>query len=451
VPLDSLQFVHSANLFLDRQPEEPGTFPATLQETLEDATLSSFEHVVSTCIENAVDFLLLTGNSFDESEKSLRARVALRDGFFRLACEDIRVFIMPGRTDPPEAWRTFPDLPDNVTLFLHRNEEPVAVIREGRVIATIAHLRSDESESDHSTTDPNTQPDVQSKSTRTSPFRIGISLPKSDDIETALPMEEGEQGNNLSPESLCFDRVLSLWNQEPIDYLALGGTLLRRTIVHDTGIAHHPGGTQGWDPQQTGLHGCTLVHVDANGEIQTRFVPTSIVRWEQFRLEIDPETSREQLLDNMLQMLNNLPGSPTEKIRINQWMITGSGPVFESLCDASHRTELAESVGEEASRAENPFTVHTFFPLQNHRTEPITPLQNEGSLFQEFLALLEEHQPLSQEMITVLFDEAHLPAENWTNRLRSLGRQCDLQSVEKQAEQLGMSWFSLEPSGEELP
>ena len=153
MPFESLQFVHAANLYLDRQLKGTGPVPDHLQEILEDATIGAFEQVISTCVENQVDFLLLTGNSFDEAEKSLRARVALRDGFCRLAEEHIRVFVTPGRIDSADAWRAVPRLPGNVTLLLHRCEEPVAVIRNERVIATITRLQTDSTEDRDRTTE----------------------------------------------------------------------------------------------------------------------------------------------------------------------------------------------------------------------------------------------------------------------------------------------------------
>jgi len=172
MPFESLQFVHAANLYLDRQLEGTGPVPDDYQETLEDASIGAFEQVISTCIENQVDFLLLTGNSFDEAEKSLRARVALRDGFCRLAKEDIRVFVTPGRIDPPDAWRAVPSLPDNVTLLLHRSEEPVAVIRNQKVIATIVRLQTDRTQNNGRTADHSLQHNPYAAGTRRTPFAI---------------------------------------------------------------------------------------------------------------------------------------------------------------------------------------------------------------------------------------------------------------------------------------
>lgn len=139
MPFEPLRFLHAANLCLDATLQCTIALPPDAQQDVEDATLNAFERVTAACIEKRVDFLLLTGNCFIERERSLRARLALRDGFRELDQHGIAVFVTPGELDPPEAWQAIPELPDNVTVCYPSNPEPVAVMRDGRVVATIAN------------------------------------------------------------------------------------------------------------------------------------------------------------------------------------------------------------------------------------------------------------------------------------------------------------------------
>ena len=139
MPFEPLRFLHAANLCLDATLQCTIALPPDTQTDIEDATLDAFDNIIRACIEKRVDFLLLTGNCFIERERSLRARLALRDGFRELDEHGIAVFVTPGELDPPEAWQSIPELPDNVSVCYPSNPEPVAVMRDGRVIATIAN------------------------------------------------------------------------------------------------------------------------------------------------------------------------------------------------------------------------------------------------------------------------------------------------------------------------
>ena len=64
----------------------------------------------------------------------------MRDGFERLDDAGIQVFVVPGPSDPLAVWDDFPDMPSNVTVFRPESDDPVAVLRDGAVIASIRAL-----------------------------------------------------------------------------------------------------------------------------------------------------------------------------------------------------------------------------------------------------------------------------------------------------------------------
>lgn len=458
MPFESLQFVHAANLYLDRQLAGTGPVPNDLQETLEDATLGAFEQVISTCIEHQVDFLLLTGNSFDETEKSLRARVTLRDGFCRLAEEDIRVFVTPGRIAPPDAWRAVQALPDNVTLLLHRCEEPVAVIRNERVVATITRLQTDRTEDNGRTADHSSQQIPHAAGTRKTPFAIGITVPESEatylefsQFESGYLQTDRDSEQDDQRKTTVSDQISSLLKSSSVDYLAFGHGTLRETIVEESGIAHHPGRTQGFNPQHTGPHGCSLVHVDVNAGIQTDFINTARVCWEQLPIDIDPDTDRRQLLGRMTELLYALQRNATNKILIIHWLICGSGGLFDSLCDEEFCKQLTKTFSEDSSPASCLHTAHVIHPQPAGTWEPATQCLNSNSLLNEFLESVNDTQHVSPEFLGALFDATPIQKENRSNRFHSFRTQCDPHAVREHVEQLGKLWFTEEFDGERLP
>jgi exonuclease SbcD len=458
MPFESLQFVHAANLYLDRQLAGTGPVPASLRETIEDATLGAFEQVISTCIENQVDFLLLTGNSFDEAEKSVRARVALRDGFGRLAEENIRVFVTPGRIDPRDAWRAIPRLPDNVTLLLHRSEEPVAVIRNAKVIATITRLQTDTTENNDRTTHHASQHYPHAEGARNTPFVIGITIPESETTHPEFSQFEsgylesdrdGEQDDQRKAN--VSDRISSLLKNNAVDYLAIGHGSLRETIEGESGIAHHPGRTQGWNPQHAGPHGCSLVTVDVNAKIQTDFIDTSRVCWEQLSIEISEDTDREQLMEEMLELADEFQREATNKILIRQWLIRGSGALFHSLCDAEFRDQLIIEFSENYSPESCLQLAHVIHPVPAENTGLGTQTLNRNFLLNEFLESLNNTQLVSTELLGSLFDATLIQKENRANRFHSFRTQCDPRAVREHVEHLGKLWFTEDSDGELLP
>ncbi|MFM7834969.1 MAG: exonuclease SbcCD subunit D, partial [Planctomycetaceae bacterium] len=126
----SQRFIQAANLRLDvpvsvSLAELPDD---SMRVSLEDATLLAFDAVIDNCILHDVDFLLLSGNVFIEADRSLRARLSIQRCFQRLHEAGIHVFVLPGDSDPAEAWRLVPDLPDNVTICYSSNPEPESLL-----------------------------------------------------------------------------------------------------------------------------------------------------------------------------------------------------------------------------------------------------------------------------------------------------------------------------------
>jgi len=167
---ESQRFIHAANIRLDVPVSVQSTEPLTEQTRLvfEDATLTSFEYLIQACIAQKVDFLLLSGNTFIETDRSLRARLALLNGFRQLEAKQIRVFVLPGDGDPAEAWRSIPEMPANVSVCYSSSSEPVELVRKNHVIATVsASMWYGETDAFGIRVIPESPDGVQ-------PFRIGV-------------------------------------------------------------------------------------------------------------------------------------------------------------------------------------------------------------------------------------------------------------------------------------
>ena len=61
-----------------------------------------------------------------------------------------------------------------------------------------------------------------------------------------------------------------------INYWALGGRHDRSTPQSGAQFVHYCGTTQGRRPEESGIHGCTLVEVDGQRQTRTSLIPTDV-------------------------------------------------------------------------------------------------------------------------------------------------------------------------------
>src|SRR5688572_28431520 len=134
--MESLRFVHAADLHLDRPFRRLAETAPALRDRLQAATLGALERVVDHTVNAKADFLIIAGDLYDSKDRSLRALVAFRKQMERLAERNVPVFIVHGNHDPLNGWGSGFQLPSNVVTFGGRSDtEPF--IRRGREAAHI--------------------------------------------------------------------------------------------------------------------------------------------------------------------------------------------------------------------------------------------------------------------------------------------------------------------------
>ncbi len=137
--MESLRFVHAADLHLDSRFRGIGRARPALRDRLQSATLGALERVVDHTISVKADFLIIAGDLYDSKDRSLRALVAFRKEMERLAERNIPVFVVHGNHDPLNGWGSGFQLPPNVITFGGRADtEPF--IRRGREVAQITGI-----------------------------------------------------------------------------------------------------------------------------------------------------------------------------------------------------------------------------------------------------------------------------------------------------------------------
>ncbi len=431
---EALKFIHAAGVLADHQVRDTGPCDDEVRRKLIDATLLSFERIVEACVDNEVDFLLLTGDTFDEADRSLRARVALREGFTCLEEVGIDVFVVSGPRDSQDAWASFKDLPDNVSLFVPEVDEPTAIMRNGNVLATLQAClgRSSDNAVQHDESSSMGQ-------SRIGPFRIGIIPPFASSGET--------------PDESVVETWLSTHR---VDYLAVPLPFARTTITRMEQIAHGPGPATSMTRSDCGPAGCSLVTVEARSSIATETIVTSPVRRETINITIGETATWDQLMSAMRGYIESLPALDRASVLILNWVLTGSGSLHESLQHEDAENELFELLETDSSLVDGQRMIHslTLRPEPSSTTTERSDLGDEtewnddvheredrNPLLTSFLGRIDREHSLSGNVVRRLESNVEDSSSPWLSRLEALAGRVSQTAVAERSRALGTEWF----------
>lgn len=417
---EPLRFLHVADVHLDGPLTDAGTLPARMRNLAMDATLKAFDQMVLGAIDHAVDFVLLAGNTFCEADQSLRARVWLLEGLRTLYEEGIEVFVLPGPADPEEAWRTIPGLPENVTLLTKgdSSEEepatPVAVVREGRVLATITSgTLSQLSQGNHASSNLEFAAASANGKVRHLPFRVGLLT------NWPAPVTDDAALKNRLSSCGCH-------------YLAVPDTVGNSA----DGRIHYPGPLQALHPSQTGPHGASLIEVDNQGDVRHTFLPLASVRRVRLEFPVQSQNSTAQILDAMKSRLEKEPLVEGEDAWLIDWILKTSWQSSEIP------SELIRSLPEFHPRDAELLFEHQ---IQFQQSPPFRAGEEEDEasellrLYRQALESASADDACLKNTVVEIVERLENP--NWAGRLKPLADEIDSAKVRSRALSLGQEWF----------
>jgi len=421
---DLVRFIHASQLDLDEPLVGTGPLTGEDRRLAEDATLLAFSRIIDACVDRAADFFLLTGNTFDGASLSLRAKSALESGLNRLAKNDIPAFVIPGVSDPVAAWNRL-RLPDTVTVFDAEEEEPTDLVVDGRTLATIIPLAGASGEEAHW--------DFAKDALRTARgLKIGV-------VAEGAPVRWEATGPVAADRSSAAVQAASAIQNaigEEIDYIGFGGGRVRRTLRLQKSIAHAPGCSQSRDRRGVGPHGCTLVEARGDRSIHHELIKLAPVRWESLPVEIRPGLAFDDLVQKMAaQLVEREAGK--ESLWLVNWIVRGSGDLFDQLGELKTQRELWEFLDEEV-RTEG---------LRRHhiltREPPVEDSELETTgLFLEYVgAISDQLQPTAQNWL-----DRGKPLEDlktpWVGNLSKVVHRLDPEHVSYAARRMARLWWT---------
>ena len=112
-----VRFLHISNLHLDRAFSGVSMFSDGALQVIRESTFVAWQKIVQYAIDERPDFLLIVGDSYDGTMRSLRAQKAFQQGMLQLEAHQIPVILSYGAADYAEGeWARFA-LPTNVTVL----------------------------------------------------------------------------------------------------------------------------------------------------------------------------------------------------------------------------------------------------------------------------------------------------------------------------------------------
>lgn len=118
-----MKFIHTADLHLDSPLRGLSSYPDAPVERLRSATRDAFRNLVSSAIDELVDFMVIAGDVYDGDWKDFNTGLFFVREMGRLRKAGIPVYLLYGNHDAESEMTRGLDLPDNVHVFSSRKAE----------------------------------------------------------------------------------------------------------------------------------------------------------------------------------------------------------------------------------------------------------------------------------------------------------------------------------------
>lgn len=358
----TFRFVHAADLHLDSPMTGVAMPPEPIFRALRDASLATFDALIDATIRQRAGLLLIAGGLYDGPEMGLRAQVRFHSGLERLSGEGIETVIRLAPTDPPpEAWSAVPGWPERVH-FVAAGEKPVTIEQDGEAVATVYGW--------HDAAPPAIQPDSPG-------VLIGIAH--------SHPSDPG-------------------WaSSTDFHYVALGGT--RRWHVHSQAPWIVDAGTlqgRSFHPDDRGPHGAMLVTAEGSTVHEVHFTALEVARFEEIALDVTTAATTAGVATSLLAQAAAVTPSHDGAILVASAVLSGGGPVHESLNLPGAAAELLQALRAGSAQA-HPHVWWATLEDRTRRDRDLDAIHARGDFSAELLTTaraLRDRPDLMQQAVT---------------------------------------------------
>lgn len=328
--MKKLRFLHAADLHLDSPFKGMTALPQQVRERVRESTFEALKELVLLADREQVDFVLISGDVYDLSDRSLRAQIRFQKALEQLSSQGIPAYIIHGNHDPDDGSAAKLVWPDAAHFFASDRVETFEVSKPDRGV--IAHIHGI-SYAASAVTDNLA---VKFKAAGSGVYQIGL-------LHTNVDGDPGH--DNYAPCSKA-DLLAS-----GIDYWALGHVHTRK-VLHEQPAIVYPGNPQGRSVRETGPRGCYIVDVREDAKAELAFHALDRVRWFQEHVSVSGMRTEQELKDRLGELLDRLRAEADGRDAVVRIVLEGRGAVHGLLRKGRALDELAAELREdEAERS----------------------------------------------------------------------------------------------------
>jgi len=270
-----MKFLHAADLHLDTPFVGISDFSKDLQKKLKESTYKAAEKLFATAVSEQVDFVILAGDVFDDTDSSLKAQMFLKDEFEKLNQANIKVYLIYGNHDYYRNDFAVVNFPSNVKIFGQDVTTATLDTKDGQRVGITGFSYY--------------QQHINQAIVKDYPergkfdYQIGI-------------LHAGVGDDNYAP--FKISDLLA----KGYDYWALGH-IHKREVLHESPMIVYPGDIQGRNQNETTPKGFYIVSVE-NHVTQMKFVKSSLYTWDKANVNAKTDDTIDSLINKITDHLN---------------------------------------------------------------------------------------------------------------------------------------------------
>jgi exonuclease SbcD len=382
------KFLHAADIHLDSPLRGLKQYVGAPVEQIRLAARRALENLVTSAINERVQFVLIAGDVYDGDWKDFQTGLFFIQQAARLDQASIPMYLIRGNHDAGNKMTKSLRMPANVHIFSESSPETmflddIGVAIHGQSYPTVSVTK-----------------DLSYHYPAAIPGRFNIGL-----LHTSLTGREGHE--NYAP---CSIEALS---SKGSDYWALGH-IHQREIVFESPVIAFSGNVQGRHIKETGAKGCYLVTVDQSHRPLMQFLPLDVLRWEQATIDVTDVSTEHDVLhrigDELRKIIREADGRCTA-VRVRLMGCTSLHGDFASRLE--HWTNEIRGLAIQESNSQM-WIEKVKFETSEERTGPIDFANAEGAIGELELLVqsIKENPSLLEELGFDLADlQKKLPGE----------------------------------------
>ena len=365
--MNPFKFVHAADLHLDSPFKGLGSrIPDDVADILRNATFDTYDRIVSLCIEENVDALLIAGDVYDHETRSFRAQYRFIEGLNKLSEAGINSYICHGNHDPLDGWQSKLDFPKGCYRFGKKAES--YPLRENKPEEILIHGISYPTR----VVQENLIPEFSRL--EKAQFNIGV-------IHANVDSDP-----NHDPYAPC---TLDDLRQTSYDYWALGHVHTRKILNKELPTVVYPGNPQGRHINEEGPRGVYMVEVDSNGNVETEFRPLDLVRWNRITIDGSTLESDQSLIDSLESAFAESLKQSEGRSVVTRVHVTGPSPIHKTLIMEDYANQVCEELNA-GYQFENPFLLCEKIEISTTPVLDREELKNGNDFVSELLNLSDQ-------------------------------------------------------------